>query len=772
MTAYALFSALYYPIPTYVGPQTFMVFSSDRFNVTCPGTGDGPGLAWVGSPQSTGKYRFQWQYGQVAGDNPGGQAFMGFANEADLASFGSYPANAVGISSNGNMYTTNGAGAQTLYNAFGTPLSPGDYVLGVYNAATQQVWMAIYYAATSTLTNWNGYPLGNPDTGVDGLTVSNITKFVPVVMAQLGLTQGGVYINSGQASYQPGMPTTFSNLPATLELLTGPTAYKGQVGTFTWLDSNCGTLQYILDGGAAANAAGTTTGAGGTATTVGTFAAVQSHSFILTDGANLIDQTPSVPFWTPPNPGGDVVLFSQRGTFQGSGTGTKTATATFGAVDQIEFTYLLNEVDSPLTSGITFDPGMNLYVDNTFSSTILSVSAGDSTGGTVTGQITLGVPGTLPTSGSNSWTVTGAWGTYGDIISSLVAGTVTVNSIVSGQAFGDVVVTHPSGSCTWTAQQLTFGASLTGTACIQAWGATCTTGFLDYGVALYGAAGEAITLNGPINGTPSVPLPLSGTITGATALGMDYQVNGAGAWTTVGSYLETGTAFTGTGPTYSGATSGTIMVRDSGTLVESNSVSFSISAQNRVSQVVEQVALRIPAQGRVSQVVEQVVLSIPEFGRVGLYRTDVLPPSTAVYTEFGAPMLWNYQTALLPDNQQQRNNAMIITTLDLAFIGNTPIVGVQFLDSAQNILQQSSVVSNGAVSVWNGTPANSTWNEVPWNGVAAPLSPYQIGWAAPITFKQGIFAASGTSCVGFKIGTLYLEYQVLGYVAQLPSGRV
>ena len=149
----------------------------------------------------------------------------------------------------------------------------------------------------------------------------------------------------------------------------------------------------------------------------------------------------------------------------------------------------------------------------------------------------------------------------------------------------------------------------------------------------------------------------------------------------------------------------------------------------------------------------------------------MLPSPTDTYVEFGAPMSWQYSTALLPDNQQQRNNAMMITTLDLAFVGNTPVVSTKFLDSGNNILQQAAVVPGGSQSVWDGTPANSTWGVSPWGGTLQPLSPYQIAWAAPIVFKQGVFAASGISCAGFKIGTVYLEYQILGYVSQVLSGR-
>ena len=177
---------------------------------------------------------------------------------------------------------------------------------------------------------------------------------------------------------------------------------------------------------------------------------------------------------------------------------------------------------------------------------------------------------------------------------------------------------------------------------------------------------------------------------------------------------------------------------------------------------------------RASQVVEQVWASTapptPPSAFLGLFSTSVLPTPFDQYVEFGNPMTFNWQTALLPDNLEQRNNAMIITTVDMAFVGAEPTVTANFFDSAGGTLASSIILAPGVDTVWNGAPAVSTWNEVPWNGTASPLSPWLIEWNAPIVFKQGALSMSGTSSAGFRIGTAYLEYQILGYIAQLQSG--
>lgn len=295
----------------------------------------------------------------------------------------------------------------------------------------------------------------------------------------------------------------------------------------------------------------------------------------------------------------------------------------------------------------------------------------------------------------------------------------------------------------------------------------------------------SLTLNTHAPVSPSTTVTLTGTNTCALlATGMDYNLDFSnnGSLTPQTSLVyQRVSSFTGASTqggtwtaTIPGLSAGThlITVRDHNLpMLESNTITLQVlgAANLRVSQVVEQVWMAAPrANLRVSQVVEQVWMQLVPNGRIGLYQTDVLPSSTDTYIEFGDQMSWDYETALLPDNQHNRNNSMIVTTLDMAFIGNTPVVSVEFTDSGGNQLGAAAIQPNGALSIWDV----SKWDQAPWDGVALPLSPYQIPWTQPIVFKQGQFSASGLSFAGFKIGTLYMEYSILGYVSQQQSGRV
>jgi hypothetical protein len=244
--------------------------------------------------------------------------------------------------------------------------------------------------------------------------------------------------------------------------------------------------------------------------------------------------------------------------------------------------------------------------------------------------------------------------------------------------------------------------------------------------------GEVLTLN---NVTPvyNSVIPLTGFNFGPIASTMQYQEDSS-AWTSLTGYTD-GVSWSGGGPSATYGTH-TIQVRDAITLVESNTVTYVLTAP-----------------------VDTVYL--------GLFQTDVVPSETSNYTEFGNAMAWEYQTSLLPDNKELANNAMIYAALDMGFIGPSPTVLIDFYDASDStVLATTSITPNATNTTWD----NFNWDGAPWDGSYVPLAPNFVKWAKPVVFKQGYFAASGTSYQGFSVGAIYMQLQVLGYVQQYNSG--
>jgi hypothetical protein len=101
-------------------------------------------------------------------------------------------------------------------------------------------------------------------------------------------------------------------------------------------------------------------------------------------------------------------------------------------------------------------------------------------------------------------------------------------------------------------------------------------------VAINGGGGgggtETLTL-AVTNSVTGSAISLSGSVSNASPTALDYSIDGGNTWSAVTSYVLTGNNWTGKGPTYSTAQSGTIVVRDhNSTNIQSSSVNFTVTA--------------------------------------------------------------------------------------------------------------------------------------------------------------------------------------------------
>jgi len=138
-----------------------------------------------------------------------------------------------------------------------------------------------------------------------------------------------------------------------------------------------------------------------------------------------------------------------------------------------------------------------------------------------------------------------------------------------------------------------------------------------------------------------------------------------------------------------------------------------------------------------------------------LWRSDSVGPAFATgteadFTEHGFPMVWYYQTVLLPDNESMAMNAMVESNLALAFADDGVTanpVSVAVLDEAENQLASVSL-----------TPPAITGNPGLGN-----LRQRSLDWSEVVIFKQMAVRVAGISDSRIKVGNLYMRYQILGW---------
>jgi hypothetical protein len=148
-----------------------------------------------------------------------------------------------------------------------------------------------------------------------------------------------------------------------------------------------------------------------------------------------------------------------------------------------------------------------------------------------------------------------------------------------------------------------------------------------------------------------------------------------------------------------------------------------------------------------------------------LWQSDVVQSSTSTYVENGVQMSWNWLTAMLPDNDQIKQNSMQLATLDMALASTIPNINVQAIDQNGTALDTVQVQTPGGSTIWGAF----TWGGAPWLGPPAALAPRPLSWTHPIVFARLQLQANGQSAAGIKIGTAHLRYQVLGYTPNLQA---
>lgn len=136
-----------------------------------------------------------------------------------------------------------------------------------------------------------------------------------------------------------------------------------------------------------------------------------------------------------------------------------------------------------------------------------------------------------------------------------------------------------------------------------------------------------------------------------------------------------------------------------------------------------------------------------------LWAGDSSPVPGSSFTENGFPLVWNWETVLLPDNDVIAMNAMVEGNLMVAF-ANTGI-SVSALDEGGVLLDSLTI---------------QPWSSVGGQGLTA-LRQRALWWSQVVIFKQMVIRASSLSDSSVAIGNLYLRYEVLEYSLGDPSGN-
>lgn len=146
-----------------------------------------------------------------------------------------------------------------------------------------------------------------------------------------------------------------------------------------------------------------------------------------------------------------------------------------------------------------------------------------------------------------------------------------------------------------------------------------------------------------------------------------------------------------------------------------------------------------------------------------LFQSDPTPSINASYTENGTALQWEWQTCLLPDNEQMSENAVTETAIGLQ-LPPASTVAVTAFNELGTVLGEVQIDGPaGSPTLWD----TAQWDTAIWDGAAGVFRQYPVPWPnPPLVFKQMQVQVNGASMLGESIGNLSLRYEELDFQMQ------
>ena len=143
-----------------------------------------------------------------------------------------------------------------------------------------------------------------------------------------------------------------------------------------------------------------------------------------------------------------------------------------------------------------------------------------------------------------------------------------------------------------------------------------------------------------------------------------------------------------------------------------------------------------------------------------LFQSDSVQNQGSTFVENGTQLTIDWQTAVMPDNQQMNENNLLETTINFVASTNNSTYAVQAITSDGTVLDTVTLSLDSGGTIWGAF----TWGGALWSVSISGLSPRVINWHKPIVFRKLSISVSGNAYLGFKIGDMFTRMEQLGYL--------
>lgn len=151
----------------------------------------------------------------------------------------------------------------------------------------------------------------------------------------------------------------------------------------------------------------------------------------------------------------------------------------------------------------------------------------------------------------------------------------------------------------------------------------------------------------------------------------------------------------------------------------------------------------------------------------GLWQSDVVQYATSTFVENGAQMRMAWIPSMLPDTEQMSENAIVELTINMLLNTSGPDYTVTAYNSDGATLDTVTIPPQPLGAVF-GT---ATFGVSVFSSANTNLVPMQVNWHYPIVFRKLAVGVVGNCFSGFKIGDMFMRYEMLGYLQQTAYGQ-
>lgn len=142
-----------------------------------------------------------------------------------------------------------------------------------------------------------------------------------------------------------------------------------------------------------------------------------------------------------------------------------------------------------------------------------------------------------------------------------------------------------------------------------------------------------------------------------------------------------------------------------------------------------------------------------------LFKSEINPSSTSVYTDNGAAITFSEQSSTFPKTQDMEMNQVVESTIELSSAGSPATYNITGQDDLGNSLNSCQVSVQPTGALWG----SGVWGGFSWASSVNRPTTYTVPWTQTLVFNKMALYITGSAATAIALGTFFARYKKSGY---------